>query len=238
MGPTDSESYPFLEFHHLNRINQTENFMMKFITRTFIKGLVVLLPIAAAAYVLTWLVRAGEAWIKDLILLVVPERYYFHGMGFAFMLAVIFFVGLLMYPWLTRKFLSGTDMLLRKIPIFGTIYSPVRDLMNVLGGDMQQELGQVVLITIPGTSIKALGFITREDLSRLPDSFAREDHVVVFVPWSYQLGGYSFIVRRDAVQPVDMTVEQGMRWGLTAGVSTSSPSVQRAISEEKPTKES
>ena len=126
-----------------------------------------------------------------------------------------------MYPWLTRKFFKGADSLLRKIPVFGMIYSPTRDLMDVLGGDMQEELGQVVLIKIPNTNMETLGFITRENLDDLPEGFAKEDHVVVFVQWSYQLGGYCFIVPRDAVQPVDMSVEQGMRWALTAGISIS-----------------
>ncbi len=77
----------------------------------------------------------------------------------------------------------------------------------------------VVLIKIPHTNMETLGFVTRDDLSDLPDGFPKEDHVVVYVQWSYQMGGYCFVVPRKAVQPVNMTVQQGMRWALTAGIS-------------------
>lgn len=192
---------------------------MRFITKTFVKGLVVVLPIIAAVYVLIWLVRISEGGIKGLLLFVIPEKYYIHGMGFLLMVIIIFSVGLLMYPWLTRKLLNGTDLLLRKIPIFGIIYSPARDLMDVLGGDMKQELGQVVLVQVPNTNLKAVGFVTRDKLDNLPKGFPKEGHVVVFMPWSYQIGGFCFIVPREAVLPIDITVEQGMRWSLTAGIS-------------------
>jgi len=194
--------------------------MIRFATRTFIKGLVVLLPIMAAVYVTIWLVRDSEALVRGLLLTVVPEDYYVPGLGLALFLAAIFCVGLLMYPWITRKLFDGLDLLLRKVPLFGAVYSPARDLMDVVGGDVEQKLGQVVLIKIPNTNMETLGFVTREDLSDLPEGFARDDHVVVYVQWSSQIGGYCFVVPRDAIQPVDMTVEQGMRWALTAGIST------------------
>jgi uncharacterized membrane protein len=192
---------------------------MRFATETFIKGLAVVLPIMAAVYVLIWIVRDSESLVKGLLLAVIPKDYYVPGLGLALLLAVIFCVGLLMYPWITRKLLDGVDGVLRKIPLFGVIYSPARDLMNVLGGDVQQKLGQVVLIKVPNTNMETLGFVTRDDLSDLPEGFAKDNHVVVFVQWSSQIGGYCFVVPRDAVRSVDMTVEQGMRWALTAGIS-------------------
>jgi len=193
---------------------------MRFATRTFIKGLAVVLPIMAAVYAVIWIVGDSEALVKRLLLAVIPDDYYVPGLGLALFLAVIFCVGLLMYPWITRKLLDGLDRLLRKVPLFGAIYSPTRDLMNVLGGDVQQELGQVVLIRIPNTNMETLGFVTRDDLSNLPKGFGGDDHVVVYVQWSSQVGGYCFVVPREAIRPVDMTVEEGMRWALTAGISS------------------
>jgi uncharacterized membrane protein len=196
--------------------------MMRLVTQTFVKGLVVVLPIMAAVYVVIWLVRDSEAWVKNLLLAVIPDQYghyYVPGLGLTLLVVGVFCVGLLMYPWITRKLLEAVDAVLRRIPLFGAIYSPARDLMDVLGGDVQQKLGQVVLVKIPNTNMETLGFITRDDLSDLPEGFAKEDHVVVYVQWSSQIGGYCFVVPRDAVQPIDMTVEQGMRWALTAGIS-------------------
>jgi uncharacterized membrane protein len=193
--------------------------MIRFVTRTFIKGLVVVLPIMAAVYVVLWMVRDSEALVKGLLLAIMPDDYYVPGLGLGLFVAGIFCVGLLMYPWVTRKLLDGVDDVLRRVPLFGVIYSPARDLMDVLGGNVEQKLGQVVLIKIPNTNMQTLGFVTRDDLSDLPEGFAEDNHVVVYVQWSSQIGGYCFVVPREAVRPVDMTVEQGMRWALTAGIS-------------------
>jgi uncharacterized membrane protein len=193
--------------------------MTRLITRTFFKGLAVVLPVVAAIYVIIWLVRDTEAAVKQVLMQAMPERYYIPGVGLVLIVLTVFLIGLLMYPWLTRKILDGLDAVFRKIPLFATIYSPVRDLMDILGGDMTEQLGQVVMIRVPNTNMETLGFVTRDDLSDLPEGFLHEDHVVVFVQWSSQIGGYCFIVPKESVRPVDMTVEEGLRWALTAGVS-------------------
>ena len=48
------------------------------------------------------------------------------------------------------------------------------------------------------------------------------DHVAVYLPMSYQLGGYTAILPRTAIKPVDLPIEQAMRFALTAGVKTQS----------------
>lgn len=157
--------------------------------------------------------------MKGLLLTIIPPEFYVPGLGLVIVAVGIFCVGLLMYPWLTRKLLDGADRVFRRLPFFGSIYSPTRDLMDLLGADVQEQLGQVVLIKIPNTDMETLGFVTRDDLSDLPDGFPADGHVVVYVQWSSQIGGYCFVVPRDAVRPIDMTVEPGMRWALIAGVS-------------------
>ena len=127
--------------------------MMRFATPTFVKGLIVVLPIVAAFYVLIWLVGRSEALVEGLRLAVVPDHYYVPGPGVGLLLAAVFCVGLLTYPWITRKLLDGVDGVLRRTPLFGAIYSPARDLMEVLGGDVEQKLGQVVLVKTPNTNM-------------------------------------------------------------------------------------
>jgi uncharacterized membrane protein len=132
---------------------------------------------------------------------------------------VIFLLGLLMYPWVAGKIFKIFDRLMRKIPIFSSIYSPMRDLMDMLGNDISKQLGQPVMIKVPNTEMETLGFITREDAQDLPDGLLPKNHVVVYVQWSSQVGGYCFIVPKDHVREVNLTAEEGMRWSLTAGLS-------------------
>ncbi len=209
--------------------------MVRFISKTLLRGLTVVLPVIAAVYVIVWLIGDTETALRKLLTYVLPEQFYLPGMGWAVLLIGVFLVGILMYPWLSRKFLNGMDDLFRKIPLFSTIYSPLRDLMEIFGGDMSKKFGQVVLIKLPNTDVETLGFVTREDLSDLPEGFSKSNHVVVYVQWSSQVGGYCFVVPRDSVTPLNITVEQGMRWALTAGLSApkkASESSQKAAAAD------
>ncbi|MGF1528321.1 MAG: DUF502 domain-containing protein [Candidatus Competibacterales bacterium] len=193
------------------------------ISSVMLRGLSIVLPLAIALYVVVWLARSAEQTAKGLLTTVLPEDYYLPGMGVLLLLALVFLTGLLMYPWLTRTLIDMLDRLLRKVPIMGSVYSTVKDLMDVLGGNMGQRLGRPVMVKVPNTEMETLGFVTRGDDEHLPEGFLPPDHLVVFVQWSSQVGGYCFIVPKDSVRELDITVEDGLRWSLTAGLSAPAP---------------
>jgi uncharacterized membrane protein len=66
--------------------------------------------------------------------------------------------------------------------------------------------------------MRFVGILTREDHSDLPEGFAQEDEVTVYIPLSYQIGGITATISRSKIKPLDMTVEQGMRFVVTAGM--------------------
>jgi uncharacterized membrane protein len=79
----------------------------------------------------------------------------------------------------------------------------------------------VVQVQIPGMPIRMLGFVTLEDLDGVglasPDG--GEESVAVYLPMSYQIGGYTVLLPRSYLTPVDMGMEEAMRFLITAGLS-------------------
>lgn len=65
--------------------------------------------------------------------------------------------------------------------------------------------------------MRLIGFVTQAD-DQLPEDFQR-DYVMVYLPMSYMLGGYAVLVPRASVQPLNMSMEEAMRYVLTAGVT-------------------
>lgn len=189
------------------------------LSKLFIKGLSIVLPIAVALYVMVWMIRSSEGAVKGILTTILPPGSYIPGMGLLTIIILVFVAGLLMYPWLTRKLFRTADKTLRKIPIFGNVYAPVKDLMGLMGGDMERKLGRPVMVTVPNTNMETLGFVTREGTDDLPEGFLPDDHLVVYVQWSSQIGGYCFIIPKDSVRYLDISIEEGMRWSLTAGLS-------------------
>jgi uncharacterized membrane protein len=66
-----------------------------------------------------------------------------------------------------------------------------------------------------------MGLITQQDPAQIPAEIKRgdEDVIAVYMPMSYQIGGYTTFIPRSRTTPIDMTVEQAMRFALTAGLS-------------------
>jgi uncharacterized membrane protein len=75
----------------------------------------------------------------------------------------------------------------------------------------------------PGTPIRLVGFVTVENLGDFQIA-AEEDCVAVYLPMSYQIGGYTVFVPRKLLTPLDMSLEEAMRFVVTAGVSRTPPS--------------
>jgi uncharacterized membrane protein len=80
-------------------------------------------------------------------------------------------------------------------------------------------MSKVVLVRVPGQEFEQLGFVTREDFSRLPMTLTVEEPIAVYLPMSYQIGGYTLFLPRSCLTPVDLSFEEGMKLVVTGAVS-------------------
>ncbi|MBN1489573.1 MAG: DUF502 domain-containing protein, partial [Phycisphaerae bacterium] len=104
-----------------------------------------------------------------------------------------------------------------------SLYSSVSDLMSFFSGSDKQGLSQVVLVTFESLNARVLGFVTREAFADLDASLEGNDLVAVYLPMSYQVGGYTVIVPRRQLAPVNLSIEEAMRFAITAGMTTKKP---------------
>lgn len=192
---------------------------MKQITRTFFTGLAVTLPVAATLYLLYWAVLATESALDGLLRFVLPQEAYFPGQGLALGVMLVFLTGLLMRTWVARKLFAWTEKLMYRLPLVKTVYGALRDFTEFLSRPKTQGAQQVVLVRLGNTDLRVIGFVTRADLAGLPPGMREPGMIMVYMPMSYQVGGYTALVPRSAVQPVDMSFEEAMRFTLTAGLS-------------------
>lgn len=168
-----------------------------------------------------WVIRDSDRIVRSALVSVLPEETFLPpGLGILLFFLITLLAGLLMYPWITRRALLGVDSTFRRIPFFRSVYSPVKDFFDLFDKNVSEELSAVVMIKVPGTEMETLGFVTKRDNEGLPEGFLPEGHLAVYVQWSSQIGGYCFIVPEASVRYVNLTVEQGMRWSLTAGLSS------------------
>jgi len=192
---------------------------MRFIGRNILTGLVTILPLVLTFYILYWLVVSSESALGQLIRMVLPEDMYRPGMGVVAGLASVFTVGLLMHAYVVRRLFTMGEQLFYRMPMIRTVYRAIRDFIDYFSPTSKREFEQVVAVSIGDTDMEVIGFVTQAEPEQLPKDFRGEDRVLVYIPLSYMIGGYAILMSRNAIRPLDMTIDEAMRFTLTAGVT-------------------
>jgi uncharacterized membrane protein len=195
---------------------------MKHLTAIFVQGLVAILPLAVTLLILYWLGSIAEETLGDAIRLMLPESMYVPGMGVAAGLLLVFLAGLLVNAWGVPRLIKLGDHIAAKIPLVKTIYGSVRDLLGFFSST-ERRMSRVGLLRLGELNARMLCLITRERMDDLPPGLGGEGYITVFVPYSYQIGGLTLIVPREQVEPLEMGLEDAMRFVVTAGAKAGTP---------------
>ena len=187
--------------------------------KLFLKGLVVVVPSALTLAILWWLAKGSEQLFGSVLARFLPSGWYVPGMGLIAALSITLLVGLLSHVLLFQKLFSFGESLLNRLPLVKTLYSAIKDFIAYLSPDGNQAMNKVVLVKIPGQGFEQIGFVTREDFSSLPFLPTVEDPVAVYLPMSYQIGGYTIFLPRSSLTPLNMPFEQAMKLVLTGAVT-------------------
>jgi uncharacterized membrane protein len=192
---------------------------MKKVGKLFLQGLLAILPIALTLYAIYWLGTTAEAALGGLIKVAVGDSYR-PGMGLVAGFILVFVVGILLRVWLFRRVFVLAEELFARIPGIKSIYGSIRDLVGFFDSTKKKDFDKTVMISLGDGHTRLMGMVTREDFSSLPAGIGDQNTVAVYLPMSYQLGGFTIMIPKDRTQPVDMKVDQALQFLLTAGVSS------------------
>ncbi len=194
--------------------------MKQLLFKPFIKGSMVLLPLL----VTVWLLWSALTSLNDLgvraLQLVHPDLVLFPGMGVVVMLVTLLTVGLAfqlnpinwVYQYVEDAFL--------RLPLVKTLYGAVKDFAAMFDGD-KPKAQQVVLVEMTGIG-QLVGFVTADHVPEQVAESAHADNLLpVYLPMSYMVGGYTLFLPEDRLTYVDWSVEDAMRFAVTAGISQS-----------------
>jgi uncharacterized membrane protein len=192
--------------------------MFRKLRNALLRGLVVVLPLGLTLWLLWWLGTGTESLLQQVILLVVPAEHYQPGMGIVAAVLLLLAAGTLVNAYIVRRVLARWEGFLDRIPVVKTIYGAARDFAKLLpAGGKRRDLKRVVLARFGDARI--IGFVTQDHASELGIVAEKEDLVAVYFPMSYQIGGYTALLPRANVEPLDLPVEAAMRMVLTGGLS-------------------
>jgi uncharacterized membrane protein len=190
--------------------------MFKSIGTTLLTGIITLLPIVLTLYLLYWLALTSERVMGGILQWALPQIIYFPGLGTLAALILVFLIGILMKALLVRQLFAFGEGIVYRVPIIKSIYSAIRDLFDFFT-PKKEHFGRVVIVTV--NNMEMIGFITQEDPARMPESLRNPDSVLVYLPMSYMIGGFTLLIPKQDIKPCQMNMDEAMRFVLTAGIT-------------------
>ncbi|MCE5287452.1 MAG: DUF502 domain-containing protein [Pelosinus sp.] len=183
---------------------------MKQLSRFFLNGLVVIVPIAITSFVVINIFTIVENILGQYMPLKFP------GLGILAVLLIILLTGWLSSYWLGKRLLEYGERLLETIPFVKFIYKSVKQVSTAVL-ESHHLFKQAVLIPYPQPGTKTLGFIVSNLSPVIADKLPAE-HVCVFVPMSLNMtSGFNIIVPKKDIIVLDVTSESALQYCLTAG---------------------
>ncbi len=192
---------------------------MKTFTKYFLHGVFTLLPLILTIYPLYYFFVWSDSLANRVFIWLFPGVPYITGAGIVIGLIAIFILGLLMSTRLLRGPIKLIEELLRHIPLVKTLYNAIKELTNYLAPEQEGRFGKVVAVKWPGLPVEIVGFVTRPELKDMPKGIETSGKAVVYIPMSYQVGGFSFFLPKDWLTPVNLSVDDAMKHTLTGWIT-------------------
>ncbi|OGQ97369.1 MAG: hypothetical protein A2521_08325, partial [Deltaproteobacteria bacterium RIFOXYD12_FULL_57_12] len=130
---------------------------MKRLSRYFLEGLLVLVPLAVTVYVVVMIFEKVDNFF----------RFSTPGLGVVATVGLIVLVGFVSSNFLARRLVRLIDALFTRLPLVKMIYSAVKDLVNAFVGDKKSFNRPVLVSLSPDDGLQAIGFVTRDNLANL-----------------------------------------------------------------------
>lgn len=201
--------------------------MLRWIMKTMGQGLVAMIPLGATLAIILLMGMWLESLFANPLKGLFPgsSEVYRMGMGIATFLVLMFLCGLLVKWWLVRRLLDWVEGRVMQLPLVKTVFGAIKDVMGFLGGGKDgKKTGDMVVMVTTREGWRQLGIVTRQDLLDLPHEVhgGNPNLIAVYLPFSYQLGGFTYFIERDRCEPVPgMSAEDGMRYAMMAWLGSS-----------------
>jgi uncharacterized membrane protein len=186
---------------------------MQWLRRSFIAGFFVTVPLFITVAAFVWLFGIVDGltsrFYEELLGRPIP------GLGILTTAIGVMLVGALATNVIGKRVLQRGESYLLRVPVFKTIYAPVKQLVVAFSPDNEFGFKRVVLLE--DKQGYALGFLTKE--FTVDRGTGPEPMVAVYVPTNHLYLGDVVICRRDKATFPDISVEEGIRIFLTGGMA-------------------
>jgi len=191
-----------------------------------IAGLLVVIPLATTIWLATTVSRFVLAFLTSIpkqfnpfnTLNPVLQELINLGLGLLVPLLGILLIGLMARNIVGRWLLEFGEGTLLRIPLAGSVYKTLKQLLETFLQGNSSRFRRVVLVEYPREGLYALGFVTGV-LSNAMQSEFSETMLSVFIPTAPNpTTGWYAVVPERSVRDLDLSVEDAFRTIISAGI--------------------
>jgi uncharacterized membrane protein len=200
--------------------------LFKIIKNWFLTGLFILLPLGITVIVVSLLLDYVGAPASKLLLdcfgLTIPDKFWMNTVvnlcSTVFIVGIITVLGVLSQYFLGRTIIYWTERLIDSVPFVNNVYKTVKQIVETFNKNREAVFQTTVLIEYPHKGVYAIGFLTSESRGEVQEKTV-ENVVNVFLPTTPNpTSGFLLLVPRDDIIFLDMSVADGMKMIISAGV--------------------
>jgi uncharacterized membrane protein len=205
------------------------------IKRYFLTGLLIWVPLAITAWVLSLIVSTMDQSLRLL-----PEAIHPHtlfgfnipGAGVILTLAIILLTGVVTANFIGQKLVIWWERLLARIPVVNSVYNSVKQVSDTLFSSSGQAFRKALLIQYPREGVWTIAFMTGQPGGDVTNHLGN-DFVSVYVPTTPNpTSGFFLMLSKKDVVELDMSVDEALKYIISMGV-VAPPPRHRAVSSPK-----
>ncbi|MBS4042094.1 MAG: DUF502 domain-containing protein [Flavobacteriales bacterium] len=190
--------------------------MWKNFRKTFLTGLLVILPLALTLIVIFWLFNRVDIIFRQPIENLIGFKIY--GLGILITIVLILFAGIIALNYSGYKMIHFAEILLKKIPLVSTLYFSIKQLTQTIYGSKHTAFKRAVLVQYPSKGIYSIGFFTSDGTEEI-NEYLGEETVGLFIPTTPNpTSGMFVMVSKNDIIPLEMSVEDAIKLVVSGGI--------------------
>ncbi|MBF0505710.1 MAG: DUF502 domain-containing protein [Nitrospirae bacterium] len=186
--------------------------------RKFLAGLIITVPVVFTVLVLAGLFKFVDGILSPFFDVLLDRH--IAGLGFITAVGIVFLIGIISTNVFGKKLLDFSERILLKIPVFKSIYTAIKQLVDAFSAENNSAFKQFVIVEYPRPGAYAFGFMTKECTIQ---SEGRDLCLkAVYIPTNNLYLGDIVLLDEGSITYTDIPIDEGIRIILSGGIAAPS----------------
>jgi len=188
--------------------------LLRLFRRNFIAGILVVVPLVLAAWILWWIFSSVDSMLQPVIEAIFGRE--IQGLGFAIFLVLIYITGVVASNYLGKRVIQFSEALVKRVPVMRQLYIGAKQVVEGLSGTGMNKAAfrEVVFVEFPRPGMTTIAFVTNV----IKDKNGKK-YYGLYVPTApIPTSGYFEIATEEQVIHTNISIDEGIKIVISSGM--------------------